>query len=124
MQTKLVGTCITNHFRAFFPNRTKQCDGSPTDLIKLTTRLAAEQSLQDVVEDLGVYISGDRRRRWSTQIDRKQHREGENGSLGLFCIPNRSASAIQDSTINAGVLLPSVEPYIYIGEIQKLRGKF
>ena len=77
MQTKLVGTCIINHFRALFSKRTTQCDGSPTDLIKLTTRLAAEQSFQDVVQDLGVYISGDRRRRWSTQIDLKQHREGE-----------------------------------------------
>ena len=45
-------------------------------------------------------------------------------ALVFFASQDRSASAIQDSTIKAGVLLPCVEPYIYIGEIQKLRGEF
>ena len=45
-------------------------------------------------------------------------------ALVFFASQDRSASAIQDSTIKAGVLSPCVEPYICIGEIQKLRGEF
>ena len=42
----------------------------------------------------------------------------------FFASQDRSASAMQDSKIKAGVLLPCVEPCMNIGEIQKLRGEF
>ena len=88
----------------------------------MTTRLAAEQSFQDVVQDLGVYISGDRRRLWSKQLDLKQHREGEKWQPRSFLHPKTDLPVLYKIVRSKlEYCCPVCKPN---GEIQKLRGEF